>query len=69
MASKLLPTEPIWSTGTSAKGEYLSAGDRKAIFRKRKISAGGSPLKGGAIVPKMGGGLVPVSRSIVPTRP
>ena len=67
MASKLLPTEPIWSTGTSAKGEYLSAGDRKAIFRKRKISAGGSPLKGGSIVPKMGGGLVPVSRSIVPS--
>ena len=67
MASKLLPTEPIWSTGTTAKGEYLSVGQRKAIFRKRKISAGGSPLKGGAIVPKMGGGLVPVSRSIVPT--
>ena len=67
MASKLLPTEPIWSTGTTAKGEYLSAGQRKAIFRKRKISAGGSPLKGGAIVPKMGGGLVPVSRSIVPS--
>ena len=67
MASKLLPTEPIWSTGTSSKGEYLSAGDRKAIFRKRKISAGGSPLKGGAIIPKMGGGLVPVTRSIVPS--
>ena len=67
MASKLLPTEPIWSTGTTAKGEYLSVGQRKAIFRKRKISAGGSPLKGGAIVPKMGGGLVPVSRSIVPS--
>ncbi len=67
MASKLLPTEPIWSTGTTAKGEYLSAGDRKAIFRKRKISAGGSPLKGGAIIPKMGGGLVPVTRSIVPS--
>jgi len=67
VASKLLPTEPIWSTGTTAKGEYLSAGQRKAIFRKRKISAGGSPLKGGAIVPKMGGGLVPVSRSIVPS--
>ena len=67
MASKLLPTEPIWSTGTTGKGEYLSAGQRKAIFRKRKISAGGSPLKGGAIVPKMGGGLVPVSRSIVPS--
>ena len=67
MASKLLPTEPIWSTGTTAKGEYLSVGDRKAIFRKRKISAGSSPLKGGAIVPKMGGGLVPVSRSIVPS--
>ena len=67
MASKLLPTEPIWSTGTTSKGEYLSAGQRKAIFRKRKISAGGSPLKGGAIIPKMGGGLVPVSRSIVPS--
>lgn len=67
MASKLLPTEPIWSTGTTGKGEYLSAGQRKAIFRKRKISAGGSPLKGGAIIPKMGGGLVPVSRSIVPS--
>ena len=67
MASKLLPTEPMWSTGTTAKGEYLSAGDRKAIFRKRKISAGSSPLKGGAIVPKMGGGLVPVTRSIVPS--
>ena len=67
MASKLLPTEPIWSTGTSAKGEYLSVGQRKAIFRKRKISAGGSPLKGGAIIPKMGGGLVPVSRYIVPS--
>jgi len=67
VASKLLPTEPIWSTGTTGKGEYLSAGQRKAIFRKRKISAGGSPLKGGAIVPKMGGGLVPVTRSIVPS--
>ena len=67
MASKLLPTEPIWSTGTTAKGEYLSAGDRKAIFRKRKISAGSSPLKGGAIVPSKGSGIVPVARSITPT--
>jgi len=65
VASKLLPTEPTYSSGTTAKGEYISVGDRKAIFRKTKIGAGSSPLKGGAIVPKKGGGLVPVGRSMV----
>ena len=28
--------EPIWSSGTTKGGEYLSSGDRKAIFRKSK---------------------------------
>ena len=32
MPSNLLPTEPTYSSGTTDEGEYLSAGDRKAIF-------------------------------------
>ena len=48
MASKLLPTEPLWSTGTTDQGEYLSAGERKAIFRKRRIS--GADFKKGSAV-------------------
>ena len=36
MASNLIKTEPIWSSGTTAKGEYLSSGDRKALFKKNK---------------------------------
>ena len=46
MPSKLLPTEPLWSTGTTDQGEYLSAGERKAIFRKRRIS--GAAFKRGS---------------------
>ena len=48
MPSKLLPTEPLWSTGTTDQGEYLSAGERKAIFRKRRIS--GADFKKGSAV-------------------
>ena len=36
--------EPIWSSGTTGGGEYLSSGDRKALFRKSraKISSSSS---------------------------
>ena len=47
--------EPIWSSGTTGSGEYLSSGDRKAIFKKSraKISASSSLLapKSSALVP------------------
>ena len=47
--------EPIWSSGTTRSGEYLSSGDRKAIFKKSraKISASSSLLapKSSALVP------------------
>jgi len=39
--------EPIWSSGTTESGEYLSSGDRKAIFRKSRMNIG----TGGALVP------------------
>ena len=54
--------EPIWSSGTTASGEYLSSGDRIAAFRasKRKINASSSALapiqKSGA---KIGAGSSP----------
>ena len=67
MASNLVKTEPIWSSGTTAKGEYLSSGDRKALFKKNKISSSTFKkssaivpvsskigLKGGAITPSLG---------------
>ncbi len=38
-AKKTIGKEPIWSSGTTSKGEYLSAGDRKAAFKKSKISS------------------------------
>jgi len=54
--------EPIWSSGTTASGEYLSSGERIAAFRasKRKINASSSALapiqKSGA---KIGAGSSP----------
>ena len=48
MPSKLLPTEPKYSTGTTDQGEYLSVGERKALFRKRRIS--GADFKKGSSV-------------------
>ena len=36
---KTIGKEPVWSSGTTSKGEYLSAGDRKAAFKKSKISS------------------------------
>ena len=38
--------EPIWSSGTTKGGEYLSSGDRKAIFRqsRAKISPSSSNI-------------------------
>ena len=44
----LLPTEPKHSSGTTDQGEYLSVGERKAIFRKRRIS--GADFKKGSSV-------------------
>ena len=59
MPSKLLPTEPKYSTGTTDQGEYLSVGERKALFRKRRISGAdfkkGSSVNG-ALAIRNGGG-------------
>ena len=54
-AKKGMGKEPIWSSGTTSGGEYLSVADRKAIFRKQKINAAkfvgrSSSAAGGAIV-------------------
>ncbi len=49
-AKKTIGKEPIWSSGTTSKGEYLSVGDRKALFRKNKIS-GASFKKSSALGP------------------
>jgi len=46
MPSKLLPTEPTYSSGTTDEGEYLSVGDRKAIFKKQRVS--GADFKRGS---------------------
>ena len=46
MPRNLLPTEPTYSSGTTDEGEYLSAGDRKAIFKKRRVS--GADFKRGS---------------------
>ena len=51
---KTIGKEPIWSSGTTKGGEYLSSGDRKALFRqsKAKISSSSSMISSsGAIVP------------------
>tara|TARA_B100000427_G_scaffold296538_1_gene276312 strand:- start:1293 stop:2750 length:1458 start_codon:yes stop_codon:yes gene_type:complete len=48
MPSKLLPTEPKYSSGTTDKGEYLSAGERKMLFKKGKIT--GAAFKRGSSV-------------------
>ena len=47
--------EPIWSSGTTGGGEYLSSGDRKALFRKSraKISSSSS--------------FIPTSSALVPS--
>lgn len=61
MAKTKITNEPMWSSGTSAKGEYLSVGKRKALFKKNKIS-GDSFKKSSAIVPFKGSSaLVPSS--------
>ena len=54
-AKKGMSKEPIWSSGTTSGGEYLSVADRKAIFRKQKINAAkfvgrSASAAGGAIV-------------------
>ena len=51
---KTIGKEPIWSSGTTKGGEYLSSGDRKALFRqsKAKISSSSSMISSsGSIVP------------------
>ena len=48
MPSKLLPTEPKYSSGTTDKGEYLSVGERKMLFKKGKIT--GAAFKRGSSV-------------------
>ena len=51
---KTIGKEPIWSSGTTKGGEYLSTGDRKALFRqsRAKISSSSSMISSsGAIVP------------------
>ena len=52
--------EPIWSSGTTSGGEYLSSGDRKAIFRqsRAKISSSSSFIPtSSAIVPSSEGAM------------
>ena len=46
MPSKLLPTEPTYSSGTTDQGEYLSTGERKMLFKKGKIT--GAAFKRGS---------------------
>ena len=48
MPSKLLPTEPTHSSGTTATGEYLSAGERKMLMNTGKIT--GAAFKRGSSV-------------------
>ena len=62
--------EPIWSSGTTKGGEYLSSGDRKAIFRqsRRKIDSSSSLIPtSSAIVPSTGDKISPTSSAIVPS--
>ena len=57
-AKKTIGKEPIWSSGTTKGGEYLSSGNRKAIFRqsRAKISSSSSIISSsGAIVPSSEG--------------
>ena len=62
--------EPIWSSGTTKGGEYLSSGDRKAIFRQSKAKIGSSssliPISSD-IVPSPAGKISPRSSAIVPS--
>ena len=69
-AKKGMSKEPIWSSGTTSGGEYLSVADRKAIFRKQKINAAkfvgrSSSAADGAMMASGRGALV-VGSSIVP---
>ena len=69
-AKKGMSKEPIWSSGTTSGGEYLSVADRKAIFRKQKINAAkfvgrSSSAAGGSIV-SSGSGALSVGSAIVP---
>ena len=55
--------EPIWSSGTTDSGEYLSSGERKAAFKtsRRKIGPSSSalvPTKADSLVPSTGGAIV-----------
>ena len=56
---KTISKEPIWSSGTTSEGEYLSSGARKAIFRQSRAKIGSSssliPISSNAIVPSPGG--------------
>ena len=59
-AKKTIGKEPIWSSGTTKGGEYLSSGDRKAIFRqsRKKINSSSSIISlSGDIVPSPEGKL------------
>jgi len=65
-AKKTIGKEPIWSSGTTSKGEYLSAGDRKALFRKNKIS-GASFKKSSALGPIDAGDPISNSEGLTPS--
>lgn len=69
-AKKGMGKEPIWSSGTTGEGEYISVADRKAIFRKQKINAAkfvgrSASTVGGAMVAS-GRGALSVGSAIVP---
>ena len=63
--------EPIWSSGTTGSGEYLSSGDRKAIFKqsRAKISASSSflaPIEKSKPKISSSSSIIPESSALVP---
>ena len=69
MASNLIKTEPIWSSGTTSSGGYLSKGQRKAIFKQQKISSSAFKSSSAIVSTGKSSGLISSAGSALARRP
>ena len=69
MASNLIKTEPIWSSGTTSSGGYLSKGQRKALFKQQKISSSAFKSSSAIVSTGKSSGLISSAGSALARRP
>jgi len=69
VASNLIKTEPIWSSGTTSSGGYLSKGQRKALFKQQKISSSAFKSSSAIVSTGKSSGLISSAGSALARRP